>query len=80
MQTNCRPRCLFVISHIACTWRSSGKSFQSQKKTAFEARLRDGRPKFRNAAKKVFKAKQNKQTRRPKNKKKQREEVTAVIC
>ena len=29
---------------------------------ALEARLRDGRPKFRNAAKKVFKAKQNKAT------------------
>ena len=41
-----------------------------------EARLRDGRPKFRNANK-VLKAKQKKQTRRPK---KQREEVTVVIC
>ena len=47
------PTEVTVISHIACTYLP---------KKAFEARLRDGRPKFRNAAKKVFKAKQNKAT------------------
>jgi len=56
------------------------KKFSKQcfRKNAFEARLRDGRPKFRNA----FKAKQNKKAKLSpeQQQQEQEEEVTAVIC
>ena len=53
-----------VISHIGCTYLQNWKQGLEARigSLALEARLRDGRPKFRNAAKKVFKAKQNKAT------------------
>ena len=50
-----KPYCVYIFA------KKKSVLHICQKK-AFEARLRDGRPKFRNAAKKEFKAKQNKAT------------------
>ena len=61
-QDSCKvlPTEVTVISHIGCTYLQNWKQGLEARigSLALEARLRDGRPKFRNA--KVFKAKPKK--------------------